>query len=262
MHQAQWKLHNQVVSAKRYCPSSYFSHVPTQTQEESLPTNVSANTIKKNSSFSREENNPHKQSHLTHMSIQQGNGTIVTEETSFVNLDASIEEPTTQTTMPKVSIVGIALMAVSNAVSWYLIVEESSYLSGLSSAVWKIALFYTLWALFNRYLAGRTKELGHFSFGPLFLLSLDMAKDGLLSGTKIPLLIACGLVVLNFAVVLPLIASVGTPGDFAKKMFKSDEPLVVLWGYAFCAYILSNVALWCYCWYLFQTLSLNTTEVN
>ena len=159
-----------------------------------------------------------------------------------------------------VSIVGLVLMATSNAVAWHLVLEESS-LSELSSVVWKIALFYTLWALFNKYLAGRSKELGHVSFGLLCLSSLA-TPDGPLSMTKIPLLFSCGLVVLNFAVVLPLIASVGTPGAFAKKMWKADDTLVVLWGYAFSAYIVSNVALWSYCCYLFYTLPLVTAAAG
>ena len=150
-----------------------------------------------------------------------------------------------------VSIIGMVLMAVSNAVSWYLVLEQSSSsLSELRLVVWKIALFYTLWALYNRYLAGRKKELGHYSFSLFSAACLESPADPFRS-TKIPLILACGLVIINFAGVLPLMATMGGIQTFAKKIQRNDSKLVVVWGYIFAAYIASNTALWSYCCYLF-----------
>jgi len=152
-----------------------------------------------------------------------------------------------------VSIIGLGLMVLSNAVAWHEIVaESSSWLSELRSVVWKIALFYTLWALYNRYLAGRKQELGHYSFGLLTAASLVNPIDF----TKIPLLLSCGLVLVNFAGVIPLILSMGGIQAFAKKIHRSDSKMVIVWGYVFAAYIVSNTALWSYCCYLFYKMPL------
>lgn len=163
-----------------------------------------------------------------------------------------------------VRILGLVLMVASNVVAWRSVSTSSSYpsLSILRSAVWKIALFYTLWALYNKYLGGRSKELGHISFGLLMLSCLGTAhlvgNNRSASFTKIPLLASCGLVVLNFAVVIPLIVLAGGPKGIAKKIWDGDtSKLAVLWGYTFTAYIVSNVVLWSYCCYLFHTLPLD-----
>ena len=158
-------------------------------------------------------------------------------------------------------------MAASNAVAWHMVSKSSptspASLSDLRSAVWKIALFYTLWALYNRYLGGRKQELGHVSFGILLLTCLLTARFGSGSSngiaTRIPLVLSCGLVTLNYAVVLPLIAMAGSPSAFAGKVWKvrnSDDPMIAFWGIGFTAYIVSSVVLWCYCSYLFYTLPL------
>lgn len=149
-----------------------------------------------------------------------------------------------------VSIIGMTLMAVTNAVAWHeILAQSSSSLSELRSVVWKIALFYTLWALYNRYLAGRKQELGHFSFALLTCACLESPLDSL--NTKIPLLFTSALVMINFAGVLPLMSKIGGIKSFAKKVHRSDSKMVIVWGYVFASYIASNTALWSYCCYLF-----------
>jgi len=160
-----------------------------------------------------------------------------------------------------VSIVGLVLMVVSNAVSWYMVTvaiatatatatDGGGDLSVLRSSVWKISLFYTLWALYNRYLGGKSQELGHVSMG---LLTLTCFFNVL--ATTIPLMLSCGLVVLNFAVVIPMIISMKGPSKFAKKVWKGDtSTLAVIWGYTFTAYILSNIVMWSYVLFQFYQL--------
>jgi len=154
-------------------------------------------------------------------------------------------------------------MVVSNAVSWYMVTvaiatatatatDGGGDLSVLRSSVWKISLFYTLWALYNRYLGGKSQELGHVSMG---LLTLTCFFNVL--ATTIPLMLSCGLVVLNFAVVIPMIISMKGPSEFAKKVWNGDTSTsAVIWGYTFTAYIVSNIGLWSYVLFQFYQLSL------
>lgn len=134
------------------------------------------------------------------------------------------------------------LMPISNAASWYLVVSAPRGDEGtaLLQQVWKIATFYMLWALYNRYLGGRTQELGHVSMG-LMALAAVLQK-------KYPSMVACGLVILNFGVVVPLIISKG-PTGLAKLLYKDTSPLTMVWAYTFITYILSNVCLWSYVLY-------------
>eukprot|EP00536_Pseudo-nitzschia_multiseries_P018640 jgi/Psemu1/56587/gm1.56587_g len=156
-----------------------------------------------------------------------------------------------------VKVIGLVLMVVSNLASWHAVTKaiavqsERSPQQALRSAVWKIALFYTLWALYNKYLGGRPQELGHISLGLLTASCLATSHFQLTTATKIPVVASCGLVVLNFAVVIPLMISAGGPVGMARKVWKGDtSALAVVWGYTFTAYILSNVVLWS--WVLYQ----------
>lgn len=149
-----------------------------------------------------------------------------------------------------VNAIGMILMGVSNAFSWYMVLEESSSsLSELRSVVGKIALFYTLWALYNRYPGRRKTELGHYSFSLFTAACIENPLDSF--NTKIPLFLTCGLVVINFAGVLPLMASMGGVQKFAKKIHRNDSKIILVWGYVFAVYVASNTALWSYCFYLF-----------
>jgi hypothetical protein len=179
-------------------------------------------------------------------------------------------------------------MAASNAVAWHMVSRSTTPASAsasssspspaslcdLRSAVWKIALFYLLWALYNRYLGGRKQELGQVSFGILLLTCLLTARFGNGSntgngngssnnGTRIPLVLACGLVALNYAAVIPLIAMAGGPNAFAGRVWKvrnNTDPRIAVWGIGFATYIVSSLVLWCYCSYLFYTLPLEAAD--
>jgi hypothetical protein len=166
--------------------------------------------------------------------------------------------------MGGVKIIPMLLMPFSNGVSWYFILNSISNFNSLRSIVCKISLFYTLWALYNKYLGGKPQELGHVSFGLLALICspycyLDDFFYSSQSKIKIPFFISCGLVVLNFAVVVPLIISMKGPTQFASKVMKEKDrnnisTLTRVWGYVFTTYIVSNIILWSFVLYQFYIL--------
>ena len=181
------------------------------------------------------------------------------------------------TTSSGVKIIPLLLMPISNIRSWFLIlnVNDSSStndFNSLLSIVWKISYFYTLWALYNKYLGGKPQEQGHISLGLLTLMCLSISTTGSKNNQylnsylemtnsntmKIPLLFSCGLVVLNFAIVIPLIISMKGPTQFASKVHKDDRNnvsmLTRVWGYVFTLYIISNICLWSYVFYQFYIL--------
>jgi hypothetical protein len=155
-------------------------------------------------------------------------------------LHCAINAPSTFSNMVK--IIPMLLMPVSNGVSWYIMHQsprgDQAY--ALLQNVWKIALFYMVWALYNKYLNGRPQELGHISTG-ILALTAYLQKKYLAMG-------ACGLVILNFAVVIPVIIDKG-PAGMAKLIYKEKTALSMTWAYIFSAYILSNVVLWSYVMY-------------
>jgi hypothetical protein len=173
-----------------------------------------------------------------------------------------------------VKIIPMLLMPISNIISWYFILNFSNNFNSLLSIVWKITLFYTLWALYNKYFGGKPQELGHISLGLLTLTCLliinSTGNNQFFSSffntssnkNKIPfllLLFSCGLVVLNFAIVIPLIISMKGPTQFASKVFKEKDRNNIsiptrVWGYIFTVYIISNVILWSYVFYQFYVL--------
>lgn len=185
-------------------------------------------------------------------------------ERNLLKKESQIHRKTTSkyTTNRMVNVIGMILMGVSNAVSWHLILKESSSsLSQLRSVVWKIALFYTLWALYNRYLARRKAELGHHSFALFTAACIENPLDSF--HTKIPLLLTCGLILINFAGVFPLMAYLGGIQKFAKKAHRKDtSKMVVVWGYTYAVYVASNVALWSYCFYLFLNYPLEASTTT
>jgi hypothetical protein len=154
-----------------------------------------------------------------------------------------------------VKIVPMLLMPISNGVAWYWIyvgTPRGDQAYALLQTVWKIALFYMIWALYNKYLGGRPQELGHISTG-LLALTAYLQKKYLAMG-------ACGLVILNFALVIPVILSKGL-GGMAMLIYKEKTALSMTWAYIFTAYILSNVLLWSYVLYrLYQEVVVPARE--
>lgn len=154
-----------------------------------------------------------------------------------------------------VKIVPWLLMPISNVTSWFLVVSapRGDSATVLLQRVWKIATFYMLWALYNKYLGGRPQELGHVSMGLMALAAVFQKKY--LS------MVACAIVILNFAVVIPIIVSNG-PKGLAKLLYKDTSPLTMMWAYTFVAYILSNVCLWCYVMYRLYSDLVGTSNSN
>ena len=142
------------------------------------------------------------------------------------------------------------LMPVSQAVAWYLVVnvnggdggdDPSSLLLLLLQTVWKISFFYMCWALYNRYVGGRSQELGQVSMGLMTVTAyfefhyLSMA--------------ACCLIVVHYGIVVPFLFAQG-PKGIAKILYKDEtSALALIRAYVFIAYILSNLALWLYILY-------------
>jgi hypothetical protein len=122
------------------------------------------------------------------------------------------------------------LMPASQAVAWHMILRQRPLLA----QVWKISLFYCLWALWNRYGTG-AQELGHFSMGLLTLAAYYNHRRAAIAATT--------LVLLNFLVALGIVVT-WTTHDIAAKMKKRDDGLAMTWAHMFQLYVLSNLALW------------------
>jgi hypothetical protein len=131
--------------------------------------------------------------------------------------------------------VGMFLMVSSQAVAWWLVVSMSDSSEQLFGNVSKIALFYCLWALYNRYLAGNSKELGQISTGLLALASGFEKRNYALA--------AILLLLLNFAAPLAMCMSAG-PTKIAKLVKKREDTLGVIWACVFMAYLAIQMSLW------------------
>ena len=134
------------------------------------------------------------------------------------------------------------LMPISNGASWYFLYTSprGDQAGALLDVVWKVATFYMLWALYNKYLGGRPQELGHISMGLMALAAYFQKKYLSMA--------ACALVIVNFGVVIPLIFSKG-PAGLAKMIQKEKTALSMTWAIIFSVYILSNFTLWSFVMY-------------
>lgn len=130
-----------------------------------------------------------------------------------------------------VSLITTTLMPVSQAVAWFLVFEQELY-----SSIFKVSLFYCLWALYNKYLGGLPQELGHISMGFLALSAYYRNRTSSM--------IACGLVFFNFAAPAILIVVAWSPEKLAEKVKKDTSSAGIMWAYIFKLYFVSNMALW------------------
>jgi hypothetical protein len=128
------------------------------------------------------------------------------------------------------NIFAIALMPISQAVSWYFVLKRPLYASVL-----KIASFYCAWALYIRIFV-TSKEMNQFPLGFLAVGAYLERKNLAVAGTIIELVIY----VVVFFLVFSLSAS-----ELALKHKKEDTPLAICWAYVFKLYSLSNICLWC-----------------
>ncbi|GKY99792.1 hypothetical protein MPSEU_000933000 [Mayamaea pseudoterrestris] len=124
-----------------------------------------------------------------------------------------------------------ALMPASQAVAWYLVLRQRPLLA----QVWKIALFYCIWALHNKYADGVTQELGQYSMGLLALAAYFNHRRASIAATV--------LVLINYLLALGIILSL-TAHDMAMKSKNRDDWLGMTWAHTFQLYVLSNLALW------------------
>ncbi len=128
------------------------------------------------------------------------------------------------------TLIGTIVMPASQSVAWYMILKKPNiYLSVLF-----VSSFYCLWALYNRYHAGLTQELGQYSMGILAQASYCQSRMGSLVGTS--------LVLANFALPAYWILIEWSARTVAKTV-KDDETAIV-WAYVFKLFFVSNLLLW------------------
>lgn len=128
-----------------------------------------------------------------------------------------------------VNIVAMALMPVSQMVSWYLVLYSPLY-----ESVYKIAAFYCAWAIYNR-LTTTPQELGFISMGILSISAYKQHRTATLIGNI--------LVLINFAGPAMLILQ-WSAAKLARKLKKSDDRLAIIWAHIFKLYFVSNILLW------------------
>jgi hypothetical protein len=130
-----------------------------------------------------------------------------------------------------INIIATSLMPISQAVSWYMVLNQPLYRS-----VFAIALFYCLWALYNRFLAGVTQELGQYSMGLAALATWYKSRP-------LSMAAAC-LVLLNFGVPAYYILWKWDATEVAKMIKNDTSELAIVWARVFKAYFVSSIALW------------------
>ena len=142
----------------------------------------------------------------------------------------------------------LALMPISHAVSWWLVLRAEQKRTDDDNqpdtqyfyfTVASIAAFYCAWALYKVLVGGDKQEKGHISMGFLALSAT------FLQTYPYVILAANGLVIVNFAVVIPFFINRGVAG-IVKMVHKEVNGLTMTWGYVFLTYLLCNIVLWCY----------------
>lgn len=147
-----------------------------------------------------------------------------------------------------INLITLALMPISQGASWYLIIKESLYPS-----IFKIAVFYAVWALYNRFFLGATLEMGHYSMGVMAVCSYFQKR---------PIsIMACVLVLVNFLAFAYWILLAMGPRELA-AVFKHDAAtLGIIWAWTFKAYFLSQISLWSFIlWKLYKEPSNRSYE--
>lgn len=128
----------------------------------------------------------------------------------------------------------MALMVVSQAVSWTYVLKCSEG-PMLYRAVWQLALFYTMWALYKKIVLNDTNELGHLSFGFLAVAAFLQHKWLAVAADAV--------VIANFLLAVSIIFTLD-PHDLAMLVKKEESALGIAWAYTFYAYIFSSLFLW------------------
>lgn len=135
--------------------------------------------------------------------------------------------------------IAMALMPISHAASWYILLQAQGNKASFYRAVAQVAAFYCAWALFKVKVQGDKKEMGHISMGLLATSSFLLVKF------KYLVLAFTVMVILNFGVVIPYFANRGVTGIV--KIVHKDQGVTALtmtWGYIFLLYLLGNIIMW------------------
>lgn len=127
----------------------------------------------------------------------------------------------------------IVLMPVSQAAAWYGVFKKPLY-----PTVALFALFYALWAMYNRFLDGDDSELGMISMGLLALAAYYEHREFSMA--------ACVLVLVNF---LYPAYYVLLQWNAVTLLAKVKGPVLnpikgLVWAYMFKLYFVSNIGLW------------------
>jgi hypothetical protein len=137
---------------------------------------------------------------------------------------------TVSPTIMSVNPIATTLMPLSQAVSWYLVLNQP-----LLPSLSKISTFYCAWALYKKIAQGDQKELGHISMGILAVTSYSGKRYASLAGTV--------LVLANFLLPAYYVFSWSVE-KVAEKLKKDVTNKTIKWAYIFKAYFVSNLALW------------------
>ena len=125
-------------------------------------------------------------------------------------------------------------MPISQAISWYLVLRPQGS-HALMDQVWKVASFYGVWALYNRFIQGVRMEMAYITMGLLAWAAHSHSQRGSIAGTV--------LVLLNYLMAFGIIVSYSAH-DMAEKGKKRTDKLALTWAHTFKAYVCSNLAMW------------------
>ena len=148
----------------------------------------------------------------------------------------------------------MALMPLSQCVAWYFVMDirgisrnaaayttleqaHSPLLYNLYQVVCRIASFYCLWALYNRYIGGAVQELGQFSMGATALATYCQNWTASM--------ITSLLVLLNFLLPSYFILWKWDAATLAETVKQDSSALGMVWAYIFKVYFVSQILLWC-----------------
>jgi hypothetical protein len=127
-------------------------------------------------------------------------------------------------------LISIALMALSQVVSWQWILRWPLYQS-----VFRLSVFYFLWALYNRFIGGQIHELGHFTYLLTAIAAYYEKPRFCMAGTL--------LLFVQYAIAFYLCFSVSA-GTWAQTIHGEVSKTAIIWAWAFRAYVISNLGLW------------------
>ena len=139
----------------------------------------------------------------------------------------------------------MALMVVSQIVSWVYVAKCSLEAGDLYRAVGQLSLFYVAWALYKKIFLADKHELGQISFGLMALAAYTERKSFAMAANV--------LLLANFVLAVVIIISFDAE-TLAQMVKHDDSPLGVAWAFTFDAYVVSSLALWSYVLYRFYQL--------